>query len=109
MLKDSTTTIFFTINHPLPLELKLLHLQSELFEAIVQNCPELLVHRERLAILEEVFIKNCNLQIIANMDAQQLHDYAYDLLNKYKSEMRRREIIGALSLLLLAIGLGMLF
>ena len=111
MLKSSTTTMLFTIHHLVPIELKISYLQSEIFESIMLNCPQLLADRESLSILQGVLDQAFDLQLIASMDAEELHNYAYNLLNEYNIEIHRREIsiLHTVMIVVAAGGLTLLF
>jgi hypothetical protein len=111
MLKSFTTTMLFTIHHPIPFELKVSYLQSEIFEIIMLNCPELFADKERLLILQKILDQEFSLEVIKNMDAKELHDYVCLILNKYNIEIHSRELsnIHTIMLVIMAGGLAMLF
>lgn len=74
------------------------------------NCPELFADKESLLTLHKVMDQEVSLQAIAKMDAEELHNYAYNLLNEYNVEIHRRDIsiLHTVMLVMAAGGLSML-
>lgn len=105
MLKNSTTTILFTIHHPVPLDVKLSYFESELFKAIKLNSPELLANMDSLLTIKRIINQELTREAIASMDAKEIHDIVYTILNKYNIWVynRKIDIIRAIALFLLAL------
>lgn len=56
------------------------------------NCPKLFANTESLITLQRVLKQEFDLQVIAGMDAEELYNYVYEILNKYNIEIHRRNM-----------------
>ena len=79
-LEDTTTFFLFKITIPVPLELKLFHVQNILLDLCISN-PELLTNRLSLAEFQNLLNNHLDVNKIKLLNASEITEYIYKICN----------------------------
>lgn len=105
MLDGHTNTLPFIVEHPIPLKMKLYHLQTELMNFVMSSSPDILSNRIRLSTFHEVLENHINLESIKGFNAKEIHEYTTKIFNEYNREMHDKQVSNIRSIHLIAIAL----
>jgi hypothetical protein len=102
MLDGHTNTLSFIVEHPIPLKMKLYHLQTELMNVVMSSSPDILSNRINLSTFHEVLENHINLESIKKFNTKEIHEYTTKIFNEYNREMHDKQVWNIRSIQLIA-------